>query len=456
MARKALPGLQYSEGRSMVWGGAKLLNAYAQTSEGDKADAFMVMAIPGIDLLADVSAFAVRGIHEMGNALYAVIGSTLYQVNTSGGFSSLGTIGGSLPVQMADNGYQLAIQGGALNDQGYVYDSSTVTLHTGIANLPQVSGVIYINGYFVWSVFDSDQFIISALGDGLTYDPLDVATVEGDPDNIVGMINSHNQILFAGATTIEPWDNTGAADFPFERSGAAFIERGILDRNSLIKIDNSVQFVGNDKVVYRLNGYDTVRISTHAIEYKLALASYFRAFTYTQEGAKFYVLNTDVGCWAYDMSTGSWHERKSLGRPNYRVSCATDAYGATIVGDAYSGRIGVFNLDRHTEYGEVIPVEIEMPSIQTDRDKTTLYSFELQCETGVGVAADPDPQVILQYSKDGGRTFSAELSRSLGRVGEYLTRPIWRLGVQFRQLQIRLQLPSVTKRYVVAAWVDLR
>lgn len=451
--QKLLPALQFSEGRSDVWGGAKLLNAYSQTSQGDKADAFMVMAIPGLDLFSTVSSQPVRGVHEMAGTLYAVVGTTLYSITSAGVASSLGTVGGSLPVMMADNGFQLAIQGGALNNQGYVLDGGT--LHTAIANLPPVSNVIYINGYFVWSVFESDQFIISALSDGLTYDPLDVATVEGDPDNIVGMVNSHNQILFAGAETIEPWDNTGAADFPFERSGAAFIERGIIDRNSLVKIDNSVHFFGNDKIVYRLNGYDTVRISTHAIEYHLAQASYFRAFTYSQEGSKFYIINTDVGTWGFDMSTGAWHERKSLGLDNYRVSCCTEAYGGTIMGDAYTGLLYVPNLDTHTENGAVIPVVMELPSIQTNRQKSTLYSVELQCETGVGNAADPDPQVILTYSRDGGRTFSAELSRSLGAVGEYLTRCIWRLGVTFRQLQIRVQLPSKTKRFAIAMWANI-
>lgn len=451
--RKLLPSLQFSEGRSKVWGGAKLLNAYAQMAEGDKADQFMAMAIPGLDLFSELAGQPVRGVHTMAGTLYTVVGTTLYSVASNGTESSIGTIGGSLPVQMADNGEQLAIQGGALNNQGYVLSGGT--LYTGIANLPPVSGVIYINGYFVWSVFDSDQFVISDLGDGLIYDPLDVATVEGDPDNIVGMVNSHNQILFGGASTIEPWDNTGAADFPFQRSGAAFVERGIIDRDSFIRIDNSVHFVGNDLIVYRLNGYDTLRISTHAIEFKIARASYFRAFTYSQEGSKFYVLNTDVGTFAYDMSTGAWHERRSYGKDNYRVSCSTEAYGNTIMGSAYEGKLYIPNLDTHTEDGDVIPVEMEIPSIQTNRDKSTLYSVELQCETGVGNAADPDPVAIMSYSRDGGRTYSAELPRSMGRVGEYLTRPIWRPGITFRQLQLKFQLPSQTKRYAIAVWANI-
>lgn len=454
MPSRIRPALQYSEGRSLVWSGAKLVNAYAESSEGDKAEPFAVMAIPGLVPFASVSSLAVRGVHVMAEALYAVIGTTLYSTAANGTSSSLGTVGGTLPVQMADNGDQLAIQGGALNNQGYILD--TGTLFTGIANLPPVSGVTYMDGYFVWPVFESDQFIISALGDGLSYDPLDVATVEGDPDDVIGVVNLQRELQFFGARTIEIWFDSGNADFPFERSQNAFIERGCRDRDSIVKIDNSVQFVGNDLIVYRLNGYQPVRISNHAIEFKIASASWFRAFTYSEEGAKFYVLNTDVGCWAYEMSTGAWAERKSLGYDNYRVSCAADAYGGTVMGSGYTGKLYTPSLDVFTEDGDPIPVEIVLPSLQTDRSKSTCYSLEIQCETGVGNAQDPDPQIILTYSKDGGRTFSNEMARPMGRVGEYLTRCIWRLGVQFRQLQFKLQMPSLTKRYVISAVADIR
>lgn len=454
MPSRIRPALQYSEGRSLVWSGAKLVNAYAESSEGDKADQFAVMAIPGLILFANIAALPVRGMHVRGQTAFVVVGTTLYTLTADGNFTAQGTIGGTLPVQIADNGTQVAIQGGALNNQGYIFDSGT--LYTGIANLPPVSGVVYMDGYFVWTVFESDQFIISALGDGLSYDPLDVATVEGDPDFIVGVVNLQRELQFFGADTIEIWFDSGNADFPFERSPNAFIERGCKDRDSIVKIDNSVQFVGNDLIVYRLNGYQPVRISNHAIEFKIASASWFRAFTYGQEGAKFYVLNTDVGCWAYEMSTGAWAERRSLGYDNYRVACSIQAFGLTLMGDGYTGKIYTPSLDIFTEDGDVIPMEIVFPSLQTNRDKSVCYSIEVQIESGVGNSDDPNPEMILSYSRDGGRTFSNQVSRPMGAMGEYLTRCIWRCGVSFRQLQFRLQMPSVTKRYVIAAYADVR
>lgn len=449
--RKLQPAIQYSQGRSTAWGGAELINCFSELAEGDKADTFAVMAIPGLLRFSEIGGQPVRGLHVMQGVLYAVVGATLYSISSTGVETSLGTVAGDVPVQMADNGADLAIQ--SVN-VGYVLSGGV--LYTGIANLPAVSNVVYIDGYFVWTVYQSDQFIISALNDGLTYDATDVATVEGDPDDIVGCVNDHRELQFYGGRTVEIWYNSGAADFPFARQGNAFIERGCLDRDSIVKIDNSVHFVGEDKVVYRLNGYEPQRISTHAIEYQITGASWFRGFTYTQLGHKFYILNTDVGCFGYDMATGAWHERRSLDRTNYRLSCAAVAYGHTIGGDGYTGLLHTIDFSENTEDGDAIVMVDTLPSIQTSRDKNTLYAVEAQIQAGVGTLDDPDPQIILEWSRDGGNTWSPMLYRPMGTVGEYLARCIWRLGISFRQVQLRLTLPSRVPRFVVAVFGDVR
>jgi Phage stabilisation protein len=449
--RKLTPALQYSQGRSAPWSGAELVNMFSEMSEGDKADLYAIMSIPGLDLFSDISTLGVRGVHVMQGILYAVVGTTLYSINSAGVETSLGTVAGSEPVMMADNGAQLGIQSA---NTGYVLDGGV--LYTGIVNLPSVSNLVYIDGYFVWSIADSDQFIISGINDGLSYDPLDVATVEGDPDNIIGCVNDHRELQFYGGRTVEIWYNSGAADFPFARQGNAFIERGCADRDSIVKIDNSVHFVGEDKVIYRLNGYEPQRISTHAIEFQISTASYYRGFVYTQLGHKFYILNTDVGTFGYDMATGAWHKRQSYGLDRYRVGCSIPAYGKIIAGDAFTGKLYEFNIDTNTEDGGPIVCEIQLPSIQTDRARATLYSIEAQIQAGVGTVTEPDPQIILSYSRDGGNTYSAGMARAMGDVGEYLTRCIWRLGVNFRQLQIKLVLSSPVSRFVIAWFGDIR
>jgi hypothetical protein len=452
--RALRPALQQSEGRSKPWSGSRLVNAFAEKSDGDKTEDFAIMAIPGLASFANVGTGPIRGVHRRVHSLFVVSGSQLYRVAEDGTPTAVGTIGGTKPVAIVDNGVQLAIHGGSNEKTGYIYDD--VTVHTQPVNLPPVSHVAYIDGYFVWTVADSDQFVISGLNDGLTYDPLDVATVEGASDNLVGLINDHRELQFFGTDTVEIWYNNGNADFPFARQGNAFLERGCIDKNSIVKFDNSVCFMGNNRIAYKLDGYNPIRISTHGIEKDFARASWFRSFNYSQEGHDFWGLNTDVGSFFFDAATGLWAERKSFGKDNYRVGCAVTAYGEKIMGDAYTGKLYTPSLDLFDEDGETIPIIVEIPTVENNRDRATLYALELFCETGVGTLEVPDPMVIMQYSRDGGRSWSNEMWRALGRIGEYLTRAVWRPNVEFRQLSIRFTLPDKTRRLVMGYYADVR
>lgn len=448
------PALQSSKGRSKPWGGAKLVNCFAEMSDGDKAEDFALIAVPGFEQFCVVTrTSAVRGMHRIGTTLYAVLGDTLSQVASDGTTTTLGTITGTDPVRMADNGTELAIVGGVGGTTGYVLSSGTVTQPV---NLPAVSDVAFVDGYFLWTAADTDQYVISGLYAGTTYDPLDVGTAEGSPDSLVGVLNNHRDVLLFGPSTIEVHYDSGAADFPFERQGNAFVERGCADRDSIQKLDNSALFVGDDKIVYRLNGYSPQRISTHGVEQVLARASYFRAFTYDLEGHKFYVLNTDVGSFAWDAATGAWADRKSYGLDNYRIGSAIEAHGRLLFGDNVVSTIHSASVDLLDADGESQPIIIELPPLEMSRERATLYAVELFCETGVGNAAKPDPQAIMQYSRDGGRTWCNELWRTMGRVGEYQTRAVWRPTVEFRQLQLRFTLPDVVKRTVLGYYADVR
>lgn len=447
--QKLKPALQFSQGRSLPWSGAELVNCYAEKADGDKRDDFAVMCIPGLDVAYTVGTGPIRGATLMNNILYVVSGGSFYSVTQAGVTTLIGGVSGSDMAQVVNNGTQVAICSGG---QGYIYSGGSLTAPAALANMGSVG---FIDGYFIWTSSLYDQFIYSAINDGLTYSGA-VATVEGSPDGLKGVIVDHRELLFFGDLTIEIWYNSGNPDFAFERQGNAFIERGCVDRDSAVKIDNGVHFVGDDRIVYRLDGYQPTRISTHSIEYEIRNASYYRGFTYTQEGHKFYVLWTDVGTYCFDMATGAWHKRNSWGMNYWRCGGSINAWGGALLFDNQSNRLFRPNFDTYTEAGEIISLEISLPTIESgDRDRKTLYAFELVAETGVGNSSVPDPQVAMTFSRDGGRTWSNEMWRSLGRVGEYLTRAVWRQRVQFRQLQINLKITDACRRFVLGYYADI-
>lgn len=147
--RQIKPALQYSEGRSKPWSGAKLVNAFAEKADGDKLADFAVMATPGLDRLSTVGSGPIRGLHRMGDILYVVSGSQLYSLSENGTPTRVGTVSGSNPVKMADNGRELAIATGF----------TPVVLSGGVlappAKLGAATDVAYIDGYFLWSLATS-------------------------------------------------------------------------------------------------------------------------------------------------------------------------------------------------------------------------------------------------------------------------------------------------------------
>ncbi len=446
--RQQKPALQFSQGRSFNWSGAELVNCFAEKADGDKLENFALMATPGLTLWHAVGTGPIRASIVVAGVLYAVSGNSLFSVSSVGVAVSLGTIPGTGPVRIAANYTQVCI---AANGTGYVYSG---TLQTPVPF--DVSDVCYADGYIMWQIEDSEQFLISSLDDALVYDAADIASVEGAPDNLVGMINDHREIQFYGQTTTEIFYNSGAAFFPFERQGNAFIERGCFDRDSIVKIDNTVTFVGDDRIVYSLNGYIPQRVSTHAIEYQLRDATYVRAFTYTQEGHKFYVMECDRGTFLLDQATGAWHRRRSLGGDFWRVSGVVAAYDLLLFTDRATGNLYTASLDVFTENSETISAEITLPTIDNGSDQKTMYAFQLMLETGQGNAAIDDPQIMLTYSNDGGHTWSNEMWRSAGQLGQYQHRVIWRKLGQFYTRQMRLVMTDPYYRLMISYMADIR
>src|SRR5690606_9753329 len=73
--------------------------------------------------------------------------------------------------------------------------------------------------------------------------------------------------------------------------------------------------------------------------------------------------------------------------------------------------------------GAVIPRVKSFQHMVADGKRQFFRSFELDMERGVGNDEEEDPQITLRWSDNGGRTWSSTLTTSLGKVGEYDTRP---------------------------------
>lgn len=182
--------------------------------------------------------------------------------------------------------------------------------------------VVYMDGYFIFNASGTRQFFLSAINDGTQYSGLDFATATANTGFVLAVVNFHEQLLiFTSKQSTEVWYNSGAAAFPFQRYDGVYIARGLSNSLATVNEDNTVFWMGDDGIFYRMDGFVPVRVSDFAMEHQWAQYPLrFRdmtGFVLDQEGHKFVVCQFASGqaTWVYDISTKLWHQRQSQGNP---------------------------------------------------------------------------------------------------------------------------------------------
>ena len=463
--------------RSVNAADSRMINLFPEVlpeDSGGKTSAFLQRA-PGLQSLATIGTGPIRGLHSYGNYMYVVSGTSLYQVDTSYRSVLLGVVANDGPVSMADNGVQLFV---ACNGPSYIFNNTTNAF--GQITDPDFTGAVtvsYLDGYFIYIEPNSQLVWSTAILDGTSIDPLDFASAEGSPDNLVSSIVDHSEAWLFGTNTVEVWYNAGNAGFPLQRIQGAFMEIGCAAAYSVAKLDNSVFWLGADTrgkgIVYRAKGYTGVRLSTHAVEWQIqqyANISDATAYTYQQDGHSFYVLSfpSANATWVYDVATGVWHERAGYANGGFtrqRAACQTFFNDKIILGDYQTGAIYTYDLTLFADGGRTqkwLRSWRALPPNTNNLHRTAQHSLQLDCESGVGldggapattvyvssissnaVSADAiggesqdttaevivqgtNPQIMLRWSDDGGHTWSNEHWRPMGMIGEYGKRVIWR------------------------------
>ena len=392
----------------------RMINLYPEViPEGGKEPAYL-QRCPGLTRVVTVGTGPIRGLYSLYNILYVVSGTEFYKVSASYVATKIGDVTGTGPVSMADNGTQIFV---ACNPDSYIYNTDTLAFaQITDEDFPGAVTVGYLDGYFVFNEPDSQRVWVTALLDGLSVDPLDFASAEGSPDGLVSLIIDHREAWLFGTNSVEVWYNSGEADFPLSRIQGAYNEIGCIAPYSVAKMDNSVFWLGADArgqgIVYRAQGYQGVRISTHAVEYAIqqyADLSDATGYTYQQDGHTFYVLNFTGAdtTWVYDAATGAWHERAGFRNGDFtrhRGNNHARFNGQPHVGDYQSGKIYTFSLDVYADDGAAqkwLRSWRALPTGSNTLKRTTHHSLQIDMETGVGLSGYDAFDTVLLLTEDG-------------------------------------------------------
>lgn len=446
----------------------RCVNAFAEAQPQGAKYPVAVFGTPGTSLFVTVGVGPIRGMYAMNGVAYAVSGGSLYSIASDGTTAQIGSgIPGGGVVSMDGNGFQICIVNGT--NTAFIYDT-TIPAFTQIADVSfnAANTVTFIDDYFAFDWVGTRKIFVSNLLDGTTYNALAFATKESKPDRVVALRNRQNALLVFAENSIETWTDVGTIPFPFQRFDGGTVNRGLRSPYAIAEEDNSLFFLGDDLIFYRLNGTQPVRVSTHALEHawqEYAVNNDAICFAMNDRGHKFIAVTfpTAARTFVFDIATNLWHERVSYdasGRDvRWRVNCVLPTFGKILVGDANSGRVGQIDPTVYTEFDDPIRTVLISPPIHADGLTVFMDKFELDIETGVGLSNGQgnDPQIMLDWTDDGGHTFvPAQEWRSMGKIGEYTTRIRWEGLGYFYQRSMRVTISDPVKRVVLAARADTR
>lgn len=452
------------------------VNIFPEVDElgtGKEQEVAALVGTPGLTLEQTVGTSPCRGLYTAKSGLlYAVYGNTLYSIDENSIATTVGTLQTNVgPISMVDNTIDLFVVDGP---NGYYTALGTTSLtQTTDPNWQGATQVILADGIFVFLIPASNQYYIS---NQLSTDinPIGFSS-NNSLEKIVGIAWDHRTLWLFNQNSAEAYYDAGVGvggttGTPFQIIQGGFVEAGCASAFSVCQLANSLFWVGRDQngwgQVFTANGYSPQRISTTPLE--VAINSYgdisgTTSYAYQMEGHNFYCLNfPNAGTtWAFDASTGMWHERCYLNNGTYERhlgECHAFAYGKHFLGDYQSGKLYSMSSSVYSDNGNPIPRRRRSPHLSKDLNRLFHSMFQLDIEPGVGldgISQGTDPKVMLRFSDDGGHTWSNEKWATLGKIGHTRARAIWRRLGHTRDRVYEVTVTDPVKTIFIDAQVEI-
>ena len=431
---------------------------------------------PGLTQILQFDNLPVRGMRTLsgGEWLIVVVGQYVYSVNNAYVKTKIGTLtttSGNVSITdnvMSDTGLNAYLVDGP---NRYYWIASTNTFVT----LPSTDGpwqgadvCEVVDNYIIYNQPGTQAWGCTDLGLVTSSNAL-YGVKDGSPDELVSLIVDRRQVFLMGEFTTEVWTDvgnivSGIISFPFQRIPGTSSQHGIAAPFSVARFGEQFVFVSQDTrgqaIIGAMAGYQFKRISTHAVEQTLMNQpiSDAVAYTYQLEGHEFYVVSfPSINLtWVYDITTEAWHKWLAWDGSQYnrhRSNCGAIFNNVYLVGDYQNGL--VYQLDNavYTDNGNTIRRLRRAPHLVTDFQRQYFAELQIQFQPGVGleIGQGQDPQAMLRWSNDGGSTYSNEHWVSIGMVGKYRNRAIWRRLGTARDRIFEVVITDPVKAVIVSA-----
>jgi hypothetical protein len=379
---------------------------------------------PGID----------RGGINWRGICYRVMGIKLVKVEANGKVTVLGEVGGAGQCSFDYSFDRLAITSSL---KLFYYDGLNL-IKVVDPDLGPVLSVMWIDGYFACT--DGSYIVVTELSDPMQVSPLKYGSSEVDPDPIVALRKTHNELVAVNRYSIEFFQNAGGSLFPFQRISGANISKGCIGTHAVCVMQDSLVFIGSGRneglAVYAGGNATALKISTREIDqlllnYSEAELSLVLLEARVQKGHQHLYMHLPDRTLVYDVEASKilqepvWFALTSslIGFAKYRARNFVYVYDAWICGDTLQAQCGKLTVEVSSHYGTDVRWEFGTMVVYNGSRSAVVHELELVCLTG-HVALGKDPTVSTSYSLDG-ETWSQAVSIRAGKLGERLNRLVW-------------------------------
>jgi hypothetical protein len=413
------PGLRASEGAG------RLYNCYAEPMGPGARDIAVLHRVPGLASWGTTTRTGYRGSIEIAGVLYSAFSGKLEKHTSAGGTSvNVGNLSGTKKGFFARNN-------AVTPDKVFVDPDGNIATFTPTAvtagypdpDLPAVNSVTSIDGYLVFTAGDGKAWATDL--NTTAVNALSFGAAEAKPDGLTRGITWGGRLYLMGSATIEVWTDQGLSPFPFARSEV--IPRGIAGPYCVTGFEDNfskgIYLIGDDNGVHRLDGYTVTKVSPPDLDGLIEAVSdktTLEMCSYTSRGHAFIQISCPAWTWTFNLNNEKWHERPSYLQTRSRISGTIYAFSKWLAGDTDSGNIVEITNTSHEETGDPIRCDVWSTPVHKFPQRVRVASMWFDFAVGVGEATgeDPtatDPSCEIDWSDDGGQTFSIPRVRKIGR-----------------------------------------
>lgn len=368
-----------------------------------------------------------RGGLQVGNVLYGAWTDHVFTIDSSGTLVQFGTgtLSGTDQIFMVANNALVPNIVAVTQLGAFIINQTTNTITTyPDPDVGSPSCVCFHEGWFMFGY--GDGTILASDINSTNINTLNQAATETNPDGVMNMVSYQGNLFVFGSKTVEIWGlPVNATDFPLTRIGYNMTP-GLHSQFAVsgweAEFGNPPIYVGSDNSIRQIQGFTPVKISPPELDALIAGVALNRkidTLCYVARGHAFWQVNGPDFSWVFDCNNQSWHERRSIGSPRSNLLRSIAAFDRWLCATVKASDLLTIDYSIPTESGHPLVCQMESQNVIDWPNRMRVGRADFNFTTGVGLAAgtDPiqtDPTVLIEWSDDGGQSWSGPWWRKLG------------------------------------------